>query len=95
MNYPHLSSYIILELLTGAVDGFYKDNPIDVYEGLRKRHPNGQWVIVKVMRSNHDVRTFSEQLWHVNKLGTTPEHILEKDAINKAIAEHNNFYSRG
>lgn len=65
-----MKHFIVLELISGAMDGFYtdKESADSVVPVFKERHPKGVWVVVEVVTPSKDMRIF-DTMWHLNRLG--------------------------
>ena len=65
-----MSNFIVLDLQSGAMDGFYTDkNGADtMLPFFNERHPDGMWVVVEVVTPLKGMH-IPDSTWHTNKLG--------------------------
>jgi hypothetical protein len=72
-------NYLIVDLMTGALDGFYLSQKMaeDAYKRHKKRYKNQMWILVEILDMPQNAQIF-DHMFHTEKLGKDKE--LQKAA---------------
>lgn len=69
-----MNTYLVIDLKTGALDGFYfnKKDAESVVSRFEKRYPKGMWVLTEILKSgkNSEGKTYyiPENMFHTERL---------------------------
>ena len=65
-----MSNFIVLDLVSGAMDGFYADKKgADMMlPFFNERHPKGMWIVTEVVTPLKGMH-IPDSTWHTNRLG--------------------------
>jgi hypothetical protein len=65
-----MSHFIVLDLLSGAMDGFYSTKKMadEMLPFFNERHPNHMWIVVEVVTPKKGMRIF-DTMFHTDRLG--------------------------
>jgi len=72
-----MSSYLVLDLMTGAMDGFYtnKKDGEKMVPYFQKRHPKGMWILTEVLTPAKDNEDGDGPFYYI------PDHMFHKQRL--------------
>ncbi|OJI04521.1 hypothetical protein [Polynucleobacter sp. MWH-Adler-W8] len=89
MQQKEKKAYLLIDMKSGAMDGVYhnyNDTELaEVYEGIKRAYPNGEWIAVEVVNQPDSGFELRDNLFHVYKIGSFRD--SEEGAKARAVTQ--------